>query len=85
MKQLITEDHINNGIRNDSRYCPIALSLKDKYPQATTIEAEYIGIEIEFEEGNSIRFYLGNNAYDFMSKFDEGHEIEPCIIDLKYS
>lgn len=73
-KQLIiavTKDDILQGVRRDGQYCPIARSLRRRYPDSK-IEVDCELIQIDDE-----RIPVTGKIEDFIDAFDEGQPVTP--------
>lgn len=80
MKVIVTQDHINNGMKNCTKLCPIALALRE-HGVAPSVGASHAGLYID--NGFWYRGRLPDAAQLFVARFDEGDKVEPFEFDLE--
>lgn len=78
MRIYVTKEDIKNGKKKISNFCPVALSLKRRFPKRTI----HVGISICCI-GKFKRIELPNKASNFICKFDQDISTEPFSFNLK--
>ena len=76
MKIKVTQEHIDNGLRSDCYYCPIALALKDATGFNWYVGSIYIGNE------STVITLLSNTTKDFIWRFDIAAMVIPFEFDI---
>lgn len=78
MKIIVTKQNIKDGIKGDSRNCPVALAIKKEYPICDVSAAEdyiYLG-DYEYKVPRSVQ--------RFITKFDKvKSSVKPFCFILK--
>ena len=76
----VTQEHIDNGIRDSCLQCPIALALLEALPiHDVWVHKE----EISIFDATSNKVYGPNlQVRDFITRFDAGEEVEPFSFTL---
>lgn len=77
MKITVTAKHIKNGKPKKVSVCPIALSLKEQFPNKRICVEGYV-IHI----GN-LSFSVSERARKFILKFDQKLPVKPFTFNLK--
>ena len=73
----ITAEDIAQGKRQDNQSCPIALSIKRRFPGSIVRHgARYGHIDHQFNYDG------GKKARDFVVAFDAGRTVKPCTIPV---
>lgn len=80
VKAMMTQKHINNGARNDSAACPIALLLEEA--TGYTAEADYC--DIQLHNNGLYHVVTPKKLEEFMRAFDLGEKVELIEIDLEF-
>ena len=87
----VTQSDIDNGIRNSTCSCPIALAAKRAINDGALPSVCCSDIEFEYKterDGDVVyRFksaYLPTIARDFIRKFDNGGTVEPFSFEITY-
>ena len=83
----VTQEHINKGKRKDYSSCPIALAVKDVFPN-DVIEVGQFDLTFEncdYESGNGkyLGYELPNIACNFVEDFDAGRNVKPFDFELE--
>lgn len=78
----VTQEDINNGIRNNGNNCPLALAVKREYPGYNNIYVKDSLLFIDHPENPSISgyFLLDDVCFKFEKDFDDGLSVEPIEI-----
>ena len=78
MKQIsVTQKHINEGVRQKSKYCPISLALQEAFPDECSVTVG--GDDTTFVSASmGVRdIVLPDVARKFISEFDSGSKVAP--------
>lgn len=85
----VTEDDIQQGVKDDPCFCPIALSVKRglglRGKKAESLEIAYNTFSVEGPDES--RAHLGSlpqPAAEFLEQFDEGEWIDPFAFDMDF-
>ena len=82
MKGELTRADMNEGIRKDCLYCPMALSRM--FPQYEHIAVDAEHAEIYDSDGNVLlTLVLSDDLRDWMLNFDDGQPVEPMFIIIR--
>ena len=81
MKLQITQTNINEGRRNKSHHCPIALALKDAGWEYACVRPDIIYCRKYPAIGK--HFYHSLQSQIFMQHFDSGLVVIPTTIELQ--
>lgn len=76
MKGRVTLKHIKNGYPEDNQYCPIALSLQDKFGEDTDIKVSSTEVYIVDQ------WYKIRRGTRFIKRFDAGLPVKPMTYEL---
>ena len=68
---IVTSEDINEGYKNSSSRCPIALAVRKEYPNG------YGAATREYIRLNDIRYTIPEEALIFMHSFDTGYPVMP--------
>jgi hypothetical protein len=80
----VTAEHIRTGKAGDNCFCPIALALRDTFPDVETIHVHFATAYIT-TSGISSEVILPQEANDFIEAFDFGNNrAEPFSFTLDY-
>ena len=85
MKIKVTQEHIENGERNNGLCCPIANAIKDYYKEK---EWELWEVCVEGYDSisiNDLRYEATSNVIqvsDFIENFDFNREVEPFEFEI---
>lgn len=75
----VTQDDINNGDRDDTQSCPIALALL----KAGFTEPRVDGCDICYTEGDKVKSVMSPSVVrDFVKSFDRGLPVKPFSFEL---
>ena len=76
-KVNITQSHILSGRKGACRFCPIALALKDAFPESTVhVQGFYFTID-------GVQFQSPKEVVNFISDFDSGLPVRPFSFELR--
>lgn len=81
MQVTITQEHINNGVKNSATSCPIALALKDtgwRRPYVWSIDCYDRG-----PEPYMTKYLLSLKAQRFVENFDTGKPVQPATFRFR--
>lgn len=78
-KIIVTEDHIENGDKNSSDECPIALSLSDMGCKDVEVSTETVTFIYNTKD---YLFDLPWKAKKFINSFDGGDYVKPLQFTL---
>jgi len=82
----VTQDHIDKGEKDDICKCPVALALRERYPNATVDGQEY-----RLAHYNGLDFYKHGTRYyshsqdviDWIADFDNDNGVEPFVFIIQ--
>jgi hypothetical protein len=79
----VTQKHINKGLRNDCRRCPIALALKDAGLSDVVVMRSIVLIHPR--RGSQYRYScaLPTSVSQFIESFDSIQGVEPFSFELE--
>jgi hypothetical protein len=80
----VSEDNIFDGIRKSGESCPIALAVRELFPEyVVDVELRVMRKEIRIGiSGEWVEEYLlPPSAVDFIDAFDAGRRVEPLTFD----
>ncbi len=72
----VTQDCINEGVRGNNKCCPIALALKNEFPD--------IDVRHEALYRDQFAGYLPTDAIKFIHDFDNGALVEPIEFTIEW-
>lgn len=72
MKISVTQKHIDRGIRENMRSCPIALAIRERIGAEVSVGANYAHCP-----GKGVWWMLPIKINDFIREFDRGIEVKP--------
>ena len=76
MKVRVTQEHIDEGIPQECGFCPIAIAIRDQYPnESINVDGEEITI------GDN-HYLTPESAADFIHRFDFGGKVSPFEFEL---
>jgi hypothetical protein len=79
LKIHVTQEDIDNGIRDDALKCPIARAIKRVVSSFLSVS----GYDINFDDGfNFLRIPPPEKVTDFIIAFDAGDPVEPFDFEL---
>jgi hypothetical protein len=84
----VTQDDINNGVRQEGLYCPIALAVHRRTKSDGTIEPRVFtdGETTEITDVRGYAEYLGPpDAIHFVADFDDHGNVEPFSFRMTLS
>ncbi len=81
MQLTITQQHIDDGIRNTIEACPISHALRSRYPNAYGINVGTVDAEVYLALGKK-HYTLGDDAQRFIDAFDAERPVQPCTLTL---
>jgi hypothetical protein len=67
----LTQDDINNGVKQDWGACPIALTIKRTFPGEEVTVGTFLGGRV-----GKRSFLYGDNVTAFIDEFDRDEEVE---------
>jgi len=76
VKVNVTQDHIDNGIDHICILCPIALAIKDLFPNNIVTVSN--AVQIDF-----CKYALPLKALRFINQFDRGESVKPFSFKIK--
>lgn len=79
----ITPAHIAAGKRFSVGCCPIALALKETFPEYT-IEVTDEVLLVRSQKGNWLTIALTDEAMKFVHEFDRRYPVDPCTLPIKW-
>jgi len=82
MEIKVTQEHIDNGKKCNSGECPIALALREKFPEAL-ISASQVKILVCERESWLVHEISPPEVVDFISYFDVGIKAFPFTFTLE--
>jgi len=74
----VRQEHIDRGIKEDSRSCAIALALRDKNYTQVIVEDECTFVY----EDTTWFASLPDEALEFIETFDNGNTVEPISFEI---
>lgn len=80
MKQIkvrVTRKHIKGGVQKNCARCPIALALRDVFPEGSVSVSKVDGTVGE------THFSLSARAQKFIAAFDSGRKVKPATFIFK--
>lgn len=82
MKEIIevsvTQDNIDNGIRDCMNSCPVALAIKDKYySDISEVYVELETISVDWIDGSESQYQVTEEVSDFIIDFDLWEDVMP--------
>ena len=80
MKITVTQDHINKGYRFNTDRCPIALAVREKFPNATVSVTNQ---DIHVKKWFLRRYNLPKEAIHFVYDFDNRLSVQPIEFEAK--
>ena len=81
----VTQEHIDNGVQHKSKFCPIALAIKDTVQNNFGVSVGPEKAYIFNSSNGDIRidmYELPEIARDFVSSFDRKESVEPIQFQL---
>lgn len=87
-KVKVTQNHIDNGEKEEMHSCAIALAFidipnVDHIPYSTPTVGEEEGIvEFETTDGTQYKALLPKNAVEFYKAFDKGEQVQPIEFEI---
>lgn len=81
----IEQKHIDAGEIYSAYECPIALAVRDQYPdfQSVTVTPDDLYIGISLKHGTSEMFDMPDEASAFVRDFDKGKAVQPFTFEAK--
>lgn len=73
----VTQQNIDNGVRQQYDACPVALALRDATAREWQVTKNYAQYAL-----GSLILALPETARDFIRSFDAGREVRPFEFDL---
>ncbi len=82
MKITITQQHIDNGVRNRSWACPAYLALQDAGIPVKAVQFWGIvdGFQAACKDGYQVA--LGREMTEYILRFDRGERVEPYTFEF---
>lgn len=74
MKIRVTAKHIREGVRLDTRYCPVALAIKEEGYSDVHVDDSSVSIE-------KIHYNIRRGTR-FINRFDDALKVKPTTIEL---
>ena len=74
----VTQKHIDNGIPLTEKMCPVALALKDKFPQS------YISVLSQSILLNDILYETSYKLMEFIWNVDQSHVVQPSTFQITH-
>ena len=80
----VTQDHINEGLINNPKCCPIALAFKEQASGCISTSVEKLILEWEDDNHKKYAAMLPADALKFVSDFDNGIDVNPFEFEINY-
>ena len=81
IKVEVTQRHINSGLKRDCNKCPVALVLKEIFPNASRIIVGGFAIDM-YALGEEYFHNFPDSVGNFTLAFDDGKEVEPFAFEI---
>lgn len=81
MRVTVTQDDIDNGIRHSPSFCPIGRAFKRSFPGHFDVSVANPTIVYHYDDMFAY-FRPSKRALAFMTKFDEGENVEPTSFNF---
>ncbi len=78
----VTQAHINAGVRQECRTCPIALALRGAIAHAPEVQVMSGSFVAFGSHGGAEIHRLPEAAQDFITAFDAGQPVQPFSFEL---
>ena len=80
---MIEQNHIEQGVPGDCGRCVIALALRDHFEGGLQDGVRRRGQRIPHGGRPRVRLRASAEANEYVSRFDNGYEVEPCSFTLE--
>ena len=80
---MIEQNHIEQGVPGDCGRCVIALALRDHFEGGYKTACVEEGKGFLTVDDREYVFELPLEANEYVSRFDNGYEVEPCSFTLE--
>jgi len=85
LKVDVREDHIANGARCSTDYCPIALAIYELVPEGSRVDVDgEIRVTVPGEPYTHVG-ELSEVAFEFIERFDGHDAVEPFSFEVELS
>ena len=78
----VTAEDIENGERDSSSACPIALAVDRSVIGLDFFSVSHFYIRLNFKNGTCMYFCLDKKTSDFIDRFDAGKSVKPIAVKL---
>lgn len=80
----VTEEHIREGVKNDIKWSPVALALRDQFPgiQPKPGYREPILVTAENLYWGSNKFPIPKEVNAWLDRFDAGKKVKPFTFKI---
>jgi hypothetical protein len=82
----VTAEHIARGTRDSCRFCPVALAVKEAFPniELVAVDSAHVTMGGGPRRGGWIEIDLPDGATRFIETFDIGDPVQPFTFELNY-
>jgi hypothetical protein len=82
----VTAEHIAKGEHDSCRFCPVALAMKEAFPDAelVAVDSAHVTMGGGPRRGGWIELDLPDAATRFIEAFDVGDPVQPFTFELDY-
>ena len=84
MQVDLSLDIIQNGVPKSAYHCPIALRLKEMFPDAKRITVGRDNVQILYVDNRHDEYNLDETGMWFVNQFDRNLPVYPCTITLRF-